>query len=127
MGKGKSKKAADLSLADLTITSETPAVGFRVPSTSLRKADFRTTLSFCQNIDIPLDVFGVMSEFLAGDNAVGTLASLNLANRAIREETLPVLYETVLLDNVTNLRIMEVGAKSRSRRGSSTPSALGLL
>jgi hypothetical protein len=37
--------------------------------------------------------------FLAGDMALGSLASLNIASRAIRTVTMPVLYETVILDN----------------------------
>jgi hypothetical protein len=39
-----------------------------------------------------------ISEFLAGDNALGSLASLNAVNREIQTLTNPVLYETVILD-----------------------------
>jgi hypothetical protein len=36
--------------------------------------------------------------FLAGESAIGSLAALNVANRETRTLTLPVLYETVVLD-----------------------------
>jgi hypothetical protein len=39
--------------------------------------------------------------FLAGDMALGSLAALNIANREIRTVTLPVLYETLVLDKDT--------------------------
>jgi hypothetical protein len=48
---------------------------------------------------MPTDVLVIVVEFLAGDHAFGTLANLSLADRDIRDETLPVLYETVTLDN----------------------------
>jgi hypothetical protein len=37
----------------------------------------------------------VIGEILIGDFAFCTAANLNLASHAIRQETLPVLYETV--------------------------------
>lgn len=40
----------------------------------------------------------VISEFLLGDNLFRTLANLNTTCHAIREETAPVLNETLLLD-----------------------------
>lgn len=54
--------------------------------------------------DLPLDVYGVIAEFLAGAFAFGTLASLNVANHLIRDETTPVLYETLLLDREVDWR-----------------------
>lgn len=39
-----------------------------------------------------------IARFLAVETALGTLAALNLADRAVRAITLPVLYETVILD-----------------------------
>jgi hypothetical protein len=48
--------------------------------------------------DMPPEILGVVSEFLAGQHSFGSLASLNVASRAIHEETLSVLYETLLLD-----------------------------
>jgi hypothetical protein len=48
--------------------------------------------------NLPLDIYGVIAEFLAGAFAFGTLASLNVANHLIRDETTSVLYETLLLD-----------------------------
>lgn len=47
---------------------------------------------------LPYDIFGVVAEFLVGKHLFGTLANLNIANHGIHEETLPVLYETVLQD-----------------------------
>lgn len=44
-----------------------------------------------------------MAECLAGDHALGSLANLNLADHRIRDETLPVLYETLFMDNIHNL------------------------
>lgn len=37
-----------------------------------------------------------IGEFLAGSHAFKSLASLNVANREIHEELLPVLYETLV-------------------------------
>lgn len=48
--------------------------------------------------DLPLDIYGAIAEFLAGAFAFGTLASLNVANHLIRDETTPVLYETLIMD-----------------------------
>lgn len=52
---------------------------------------------------LPYETFTIIAEFLAGSGAFGTLANLNVADRVMRMETLPVLYETVLLDNVEKL------------------------
>jgi hypothetical protein len=41
-----------------------------------------------------------ISGFLAGDMALGSLAALNSVNRETHTVTLPVLYETVILDKV---------------------------
>lgn len=49
--------------------------------------------------DLPLDIYGVIADFLAGSFAFGTLANLNVASHFIREETLPVLYETLLMND----------------------------
>jgi hypothetical protein len=46
---------------------------------------------------------GVVAEFLAGAHAFGTLASLNIASHNVHELTLPILYETLLLDDFENL------------------------
>lgn len=46
---------------------------------------------------LPVELFGVIGEFLSGDLCFGTLANLNAACRAVQEETLPVLYETLVL------------------------------
>jgi hypothetical protein len=37
-------------------------------------------------------------ELLAGDLALGSLAALNIINRETRTLSLPILYETVVLD-----------------------------
>ena len=52
--------------------------------------------------DLPFDVHGVIAQFLAGSFAFGTLANLNVASRMIQEETLSVLYETLLIDDEEN-------------------------
>ncbi|KAJ9118533.1 hypothetical protein QFC22_003752 [Naganishia vaughanmartiniae] len=46
----------------------------------------------------PTELFVVIAECLAGDQSFGSLASLNLSSHAIREETLPVLFETLTFD-----------------------------
>lgn len=48
--------------------------------------------------ELPADIYGLFAEFLAGSCSFAALASLNLVNRIIHNETLPVLYETVLQD-----------------------------
>jgi hypothetical protein len=53
--------------------------------------------------DLPLDVLYVISCHLAGIHAFGTLASLHLANHDVADTVLPVLYETLLVDNEENL------------------------
>lgn len=52
---------------------------------------------------LPYEVFGIIADYLAGSHAFGTLANLNIVNHLMRMETLLVLYETVLLDNIENL------------------------
>lgn len=47
---------------------------------------------------LPVELIVIIAEILIGDNAFGTTANLNLASRTIRQETLPLLYETVCLD-----------------------------
>ena len=59
--------------------------------------------------ELSLDAIAVIAECLAGDHAFGSLASLHLANHAVREETMPVLFETVLMDKVENLPYHEDG------------------
>jgi hypothetical protein len=49
-----------------------------------------------QNIpQLPVELFAVITEFLIGDLAFGTAANLNVVSKAVRSETLPILYETV--------------------------------
>jgi hypothetical protein len=52
---------------------------------------------------LPYEIFSIIAEFLAGAHAFGTLANLNVANHMMRMETMPILYETVLLDNIEKL------------------------
>jgi hypothetical protein len=47
-------------------------------------------------------VWGIIAELLGGKCALKTLASVNVINHDIHEMTLPVLYETVLFDNLDN-------------------------
>jgi hypothetical protein len=44
-----------------------------------------------------VELLAIIAEHLIGDFAFGTAASLNLASKSVRSETLPVLYETVML------------------------------
>jgi hypothetical protein len=53
------------------------------------------TLTCPSKRSLPSEIFGVIAEFLAGDNALLTLANVNILNHDIHQETLPVLYETV--------------------------------
>jgi hypothetical protein len=54
-------------------------------------------------VDITTDVLSVVAEHLAGINAHRTLANLNIASHVVRDEMLPVLYETVMMDNLSKL------------------------
>lgn len=44
---------------------------------------------------MPVELFGVVAEHLIGDHAFVTTASLNMTCQAVRQETLPILWETV--------------------------------
>jgi hypothetical protein len=57
--------------------------------------------------ELSLDVIYVIACYLAGDHAFGTLAALHLANHDVAETVLPVLYETVLMDNDHNMPVAE--------------------
>lgn len=57
-------------------------------------------------MELPTDLVIVIAELLAGAYAFGSLANLNLASREIRTETLPILFETVTLDNGYDLCAM---------------------
>lgn len=61
--------------------------------------------------DLSLAVITVIAECLAGNHAFETLASLHLASHAVRKETMPVMYETVLMDNVVNLPYYKDGTQ----------------
>lgn len=54
-------------------------------------------------LDIPHDVISVVAGHLAGDNALKTLANLNIASQGVRDETLTILYEAVMMDNLSEL------------------------
>jgi hypothetical protein len=47
---------------------------------------------------LPVKLIAIIAEHLIGDHAFGTTASLNLVSRAVRTETLPILFETLLLE-----------------------------
>jgi hypothetical protein len=55
---------------------------------------------------LPLDVLYVVACHLAGIHAFGTLASLYIANHDVAGTVLPVLYETLLIDNEEKLPIV---------------------
>jgi hypothetical protein len=54
-------------------------------------------------VPFPVEIFGVIAGLLIGCHPCGSVANLKVASRAIHHETLPVLYESVLLDNVKKL------------------------
>lgn len=47
----------------------------------------------------PLELIVTVSEFLAGDDAFQTLASVNVASKSVKEATLPVLYHAVIWED----------------------------
>jgi hypothetical protein len=49
--------------------------------------------------DLPLELIVTVAEFLAGDHAFATLATLHSTNHQLKEETSSILYETLFLDN----------------------------
>lgn len=51
------------------------------------------------NLRLPLEVIGTIGECLIGSYQFGTLAKLNRTCKAVRAETLPILYETLTWDN----------------------------
>lgn len=51
------------------------------------------------DLGLPLELIGIVGEFLSGSYHFGTLAKLNRTCKAVRTETLPVLYETLTWDN----------------------------
>lgn len=50
--------------------------------------------------ELPLDVIYIIGCHLAGLFAFGSLAALHPVNHDVAETVLPVLYETVLTDNM---------------------------
>ncbi|KAJ9123946.1 hypothetical protein QFC22_000737 [Naganishia vaughanmartiniae] len=48
--------------------------------------------------ELPADIFEVIASHLAGDNALRSLANLNVASRTVHEATNSTLYETVTWD-----------------------------
>ncbi|KAJ9092969.1 hypothetical protein QFC20_007237 [Naganishia adeliensis] len=49
-------------------------------------------------LNFPAELLVMVSEFLAGDLCFGTIANLNAASWTVHQETLPVLYETMIWD-----------------------------
>lgn len=52
-------------------------------------------------VSLPLEVYGIIAEFLAGEGALGTVASLSRANKHIQLFLLPVLYETLIIKDLS--------------------------
>lgn len=48
---------------------------------------------------LPLEIFGLIAEHLTGDHAFGSAACVNLLSRAVHQETSPMLWESVYIDN----------------------------
>jgi hypothetical protein len=56
--------------------------------------------SLCQTTSrLPLELYVLIAEHLAGDHAFGTAAQLNCVSKAVHAETSSVLWESVYLDN----------------------------
>lgn len=45
------------------------------------------------------EIHAIIAGFLAGDNAFRSLANLGAISRDLRQATLPILYETLVLDD----------------------------
>lgn len=54
---------------------------------------------------LPAEVLAVVAEFLVGQHAFGTAASLNRTSHSVQDETLPVLYETLILDDPDRIKM----------------------
>jgi hypothetical protein len=103
-----------MSVQDLSTTNPLPASS---PVRPLDRISKHTAETFPQpqRPDVPLDVVYVVSCHLAGMNAFGTLASLHLANHHVAETLLPVLYETLLLDDIKRPLSPTVGDDAQKR------------
>ncbi|KAJ9094225.1 hypothetical protein QFC21_006051 [Naganishia friedmannii] len=55
-------------------------------------------------IQLPLEIHLLVAEFLAGDDAYGTLAGYTIACKILRQEMMPVLLETVVVTKAEWLR-----------------------
>jgi hypothetical protein len=44
---------------------------------------------------LPIELFVLIGQFLAGEQLFATLAAFNVSCRPVHEETLPILYETL--------------------------------
>jgi hypothetical protein len=81
------------------VSFSVPPSTTKVSSSTFGPAIFPDLFSSRQMIpDLPVEIIGVIAGHLAGMFAFATLASLNVTNRNVRYETLPVLWETLLLD-----------------------------
>jgi hypothetical protein len=67
--------------------------------------------------NLPLDLLITVAEFLAGSHAFGTLAALNQVNHDIQSGTTPVLYETLFLDKVDEMRVLGDHEKGDGSQG----------
>lgn len=45
------------------------------------------------------EIHALVAGFLAGDNAFRSLANLTAVSREVRQTTMPILYETLVLDD----------------------------
>jgi hypothetical protein len=61
-------------------------------------ADHQWTSLKRRTVDLPFEIYSIIAGFLTGDSKFGTAANLNIVSKAMRQETLPALYETVLYD-----------------------------
>jgi hypothetical protein len=57
----------------------------------------KTDMAIQDEYKLPLDAIVIVAEYLAGEKCQATLASLNVASKAVREYTSSILYETLIL------------------------------
>jgi hypothetical protein len=65
---------------------------------------------------LPYDVIYVIACHLAGIYAFGTLANLHIVSHHVADTVLPVLYETVLMDNAEKMPFPEDGQPDNPAR-----------
>lgn len=78
--------------------SHTLICTYRIPVSSLQTA-----------AKLPIELIISISEYLAGSHCYRSLAPLNVVSRAVHEETLPVMFETLIWDTREKWWILDRG------------------